>query len=211
MANTVLACEGESGKQIETTRILRRSFLGGALAAALLPSGRLLAEDVTKGVPGDWFILLLHGLYQPVAAGQGPAGNLGLTSVDLGDGSYSTTKIYPVYGIEGVKDQDKAIGTFYVQFNGYLCAYDLPGGSIAMTFLNPPAGAPQGFDDFVPFPDGAGGTYLEGTFELNVQEGTGIYSRFQGGHNHMVDKLHALSDGGFNEFCFCNITTFQFP
>lgn len=211
MTNTVLACEGESGKQMETTRILRRSFLGGALAAALLPSGRLVAEDVTKGVPGDWFILLLHGLYQPVAAGQGPSGNLGLTTINLSDGSYATTKIYPVFGIGGVKDQDNAIGTFYGPSNGNLCAYDLPGGSIAMTFLDVPAGAPPGFNNFVPVPDGAGGAYLEATFELNIQEATGIYSRFQGGHNHMVDRLHALSNGGFNEFCFCNITTFQFP
>jgi len=28
----------------------------------------------------------------------------------------------------------------------------------------------------------------------------------------MVDKLHQLTGGGgFNEFCFCNISTYQFP
>ena len=80
-----------------------------------------------------------------------------------------------------------------------------------MTFADVPAGAPPGFNGFVPFPDGAGGNYLEGTFELGIQEATGIYQDFQGGHNHMVDKLHQLADGNFNEFCFCNISTYQFP
>ena len=211
MMKPVLATECGSGNENPSPRILRRSFLGGALAAAMLPSRTLTAEDVTKGVPGDIFILLLQGLYQPVAAGQGPAGNLGLTTIDLSDGTYATTKIYPVFGIAGVKDQDKAIGTFYGPSNGNLCAYDLPGGSIAMTFLDVPPGAPPGFNNFISVPDGAGGAFLEATFELNIQEATGIYSRFQGGHNHMVDKLHALSNGGFNEFCFCNISTYDFP
>jgi hypothetical protein len=34
---------------------------------------------------------------------------------------------------------------------------------------------------------------------------------FQGGHNHMVDKLHNLANGSFDEFCFCNISQYQFP
>jgi hypothetical protein len=38
--------------------------------------------------------------------------------------------------------------------------------------------------------DGQGGRFLEGTFELTILEGTGIYKPFVGGHNHMVDKLH---------------------
>jgi hypothetical protein len=87
----------------------------------------------------------------------------------------------------------------------------LPGGAIAMQFLPPPAGAPAGFNSFVPFPDGAGGYYLEGTFELTILEATGVYRAFQGGHNHMVDRLHQLADGSFDEFCFCNISQYQFP
>jgi hypothetical protein len=100
---------------------------------------------------------------------------------------------------------------FTCSFNGNLCAYHLPGGAIAMQFLRVPAGAPPGFNGFVPFPDGAGGFYLEGTFELTILEATGLYSPFTGGHNHMVDRLHQLSDGSFNEFCFCNISQYQFP
>jgi len=80
-----------------------------------------------------------------------------------------------------------------------------------MSFDSVPAGAPPGFNAFVPFPDGVGGNYLEGTFELVILEATGIYQDFQGGHNHMVDRLHQLADGSFDEFCFCNISQYQFP
>jgi hypothetical protein len=34
---------------------------------------------------------------------------------------------------------------------------------------------------------------------------------FQGGHNHMVDKLHQLANGQFDGFCFYNISTYQYP
>ena len=60
-------------------------------------------------------------------------------------------------------------------------------------------------------PDGHGGEFLEGTFEFTVLQATGIYRAFQGGHNHMVDRLHQLADGSFDEFCFCNISTYPFP
>ena len=115
------------------------------------------------------------------------------------------------------KHDDDAIGTFYVQFTGNLCAYDLPGGAIAMQFLDvpPPLSNPNalGYNNFstIAHPDGMSGQYLEGTFELNILEATGIYSAFAGGHNHMVDRLHALADGNFDEFCFCNISKYQFP
>src|SRR5215472_5680583 len=58
--------------------------------------------------------------------------------------------------------------------------------------------------------DGQGGRFLEGTFELTILEGTGIYQPFAGGHNHMVDKLHFLApgdgSGGVDEYCFCFIS-----
>ena len=60
------------------------------------------------------------------------APDLGLSTVDLSDGSYSTTEIYPVIGTPGHTNVLEAIGDFYVQFTGMLCAYDLPGGAIAM-------------------------------------------------------------------------------
>jgi hypothetical protein len=190
----------------------RRTLIGGALAALISSPGRVMA-DRNDGQPNNPFILLLKGLYQPVPKGHGPANNLGLSKVNLSDGSYSKTLIYPVFGIEGGTDQDRVIGTFYVQFAGNLCAYDLPGGALAMSFNPPPTGAPAGFNGFVPFSDGTPtGAYLEGTFELMILEATGIYRAFKGGHNHMVDRLHQLPNGaGFDEFCFCNISQYQFP
>lgn len=109
------------------------------------------ADDDRTESPNDPFIVLLHGIYQPVPAGSGPNSNLGLTSVNLSDGSNSATLIYPVYGIGGNTGEDnlpnKPIGRFYVQFGGGgHCAYDLPGGAIAMQFLAAPAGAPAGFN-----------------------------------------------------------------
>src|SRR6266566_1947556 len=127
--------------------------------------------------------------------------NLGLSAVDLNDGSYSTTKIYPVNGIPGNKNQNEAVGDFYVQFTGELCAYHVPGGSFAMRFTG---------NDYVFVDDGQGGAFLEGTFELTILEATGIYRSFVGGHNHMVDKLHFLAPGDGSgsavEYCFCFIS-----
>jgi hypothetical protein len=195
------------------------------MAALLATSRRVVADD--EGTPGDPMILLLHGIYQPVPIGKGPAGNLGLTTVNLSDGNYSKTQIYPIYGVDGANDQKKPIGTFYpeatlangqITFNppsnpGFFCAYDLPGGAMVMQFQPPVPGVPLslGYNTFVPFKDGAGGYYLEGTFELTIVEATGIYSAFKGGHNHMVDRLHQLANGSFDEFCFCNISSYLFP
>jgi hypothetical protein len=186
-------------------KIPRRTLIGGALAALAASPKRMLADEEDR--PNNPFILLLTGVYQPVVHGP----NLGLSSVNLSDGSYSTTKIYPIFGVKGVNNQEKSIGNFYVQFKGNLCAYDLPGGAVAMRFNDAVPGAPPGFNGFVPFPDGMGGAYLEGTFELTILEATGIFHAFAGGHNHMVDRLHQLANGSFDEFCFCNISQYQFP
>jgi hypothetical protein len=157
----------------DQTVVNRKAALSGGLAALALPG-----QAQAKTQPDDSFVVLLKGLYQPVTHGP----NLGLSIVDLNDGSYSTTRIYPVSGTPGNKNQNKAIGDFYVQFAGDLCAYHIPGGSFAMQFTG---------NDVVFVPDGAGGRFLEGTFELTILEGTGIYKPFAGGHNHMVDKLHS--------------------
>jgi hypothetical protein len=157
--------------------------------------GQVRAQAKTQ--PDDSFVLLLKGLYQPVVSGP----NLGLSVVDLNDGSYSTTTIYPVRGMPGNQNENKAVGTFYTQFTGDLCAYHVPGGSFAMRFTG---------HDYVFVGDGQGGKFLEGTFELTILEGTGIYKPFVGGHNHMVDKLHFLApgdgSGGIDEYCFCFIS-----
>lgn len=180
----------------ERATVSRRTAIGGALIALsplVFPRGAWAGGKARN----DSFVLLLKGLYQPVTH----APKRGLSRVDLSDGSYSTTKIYPVTGTPGNQDQNKSIGDFYVQFDGALCAYHIPGGSLAMQFT----GSNAVFE-----PDGQGGRYLVGTFELTVLEGTGIYRSFVGGHNHMVDRLHFLppgdGSGGVDEYCFCFVT-----
>jgi hypothetical protein len=174
-------------------RTLIRGALGGTLAALLSPPGRLIAQG--RSEPNNPFVLLLKGVYQPLVK----VPNLGLTVVHL-DGTYSFTHIHAVTRIPGSKSEDNAVvGNFYVQLQTpNLVAYGLPGGAIAMQFT---AG---GFAP--PIDDGQGGAFLEGTFELTVPEATGIYSSFAGGHNHMVDRLHFLADGRFDENCYCIIS-----
>lgn len=178
--------------------ITRRAAIGGGLAGLaglgglLLFPGQLMAKQ-----PSDSFVVLLKGRYAPVVRGP----DLGLSAVDLDDGSYSTVGIYPVSGVPGNSNPNRTIGNFYVQFAGDLCAYHVPGGSFAMRFT----GSDTAFVD-----DGVGGRFLEGTFELTILEATGIYRPFVGGHNHMVDKLHFLApgdgSGGFEEYCFCFVS-----
>ena len=203
MTNLDLMNQPKTSEQ-ETTKIQRRAWIGGAMGA-LLASGRLLAQD-QQGPVNNPFILLLKGIYQPAHLP-----NLGLEGVNLNDTSYTKTKIYPVFGVPGGEDQGNAIGTFYASFTNPVCVYDLPGGAIAMSFASGPVYKDVGFNFFVPVSDNKGGLYLEGTFELTVVDATGIYKPFKGGHNHMVDKLHQLANGSFDEFCFCNISQYQFP
>src|SRR6476646_2696784 len=68
--------------------ISRRMAIGGGLAGL---GGLLLfpAKDTAKA---GSFVVLLKGRYGPVARGP----NLGLSSVNLDDGTYSTVDIYPV-------------------------------------------------------------------------------------------------------------------
>jgi len=187
----------------------------GGLASLLSSTRQTLAQaTTTTTVPTDPFILLLRGVYVPITSG---APDLGLEGIDLNDGSYSRTRIYPVFGIPSADDQDdnsnvpsRPIGNFYVQFSGNLCAFQLPRGAIAMQFLLPPPQGPSlGFGQQVP--DGLGGVYNEGTFELTITDATGIYKDFKGGHDHMVDRLHQLASGKFDEFCFCVISQYPFP
>jgi hypothetical protein len=188
--------DGEAAKppQITDHMISRRAAIGGGLAGLgglLLFPGLSLAR---AAVPSDPFVIVLRGLYQPVVHGP----DLGLSTVDLNDGSYTTVPIYPVLGTPGNTDTHKAFGTFYVQPNGDLCAYHIPGGSFAMRFIG---------SDVNIVPDGAGGSLLTGTWELTILEATGIYRPFVGGHNQMVDTLHFLASGGVDEVaCFCHIS-----
>src|SRR5437660_12090778 len=62
----------------------------GTLVALLSFSGQALGQ-----VPNDPFVILLKGIYQPVVHGP----NLGLSQINLSDGSYSKTDIYRVSGL----------------------------------------------------------------------------------------------------------------
>jgi hypothetical protein len=182
-------------EESSTMEMLNKRFtytvrLAGALVVLLA-----WGSSSAQGAAGDPFLLLLKGVYQPAKN----APNLGLTGVNLNDGSFSVTDIHRVSSGPGDAPNGEVIGKFYVQFSGgSLAVYDLPGGAIKMQFT---AG---GFPTVVP--DGQGGVYLEGTFELTVVDATGIYRSFVGGYNHMVDRLHKLASGQFDESCFCIIS-----
>jgi hypothetical protein len=177
--------------------ISRRTVLGGGLVALLPLPEQAMASEKHRRRGSDLLVVLLKGLYTPVVHGP----DLGLSSVNLSDGSYSTTKIYPIIGLPGHENGKDPVGDFYVQLDGELCAYDLPGGTFSMHF---------DAYDLVFVDDGFGGRFLEGTAELTVLEATGRFRSLAGGHNHMVDKLHFLAPGdgskGLDEYCFCFIT-----
>jgi hypothetical protein len=163
------------------------SLPGLTSVSAELAQGR----SELDGSPADTFSVLLSGPYTSLA----DCPDLGLTTV---------TTIYPVSGlpVKGGKhanDPHRAspIGRFYVQLTGMFCAYELPGGTIAMEFTG---------DNLTPVPGPQGVTYLVGTIPCAVIEATGAYKKFVGGHNNMVDILRNLADGSFVEDCFCNIS-----
>ena len=194
-----LASEEDSNCRASTRQpvINRRTVIGGAGAVAALLAFPARASAKEKDEVDNSFILLLKGLYHPVVNGP----DLGLSTVNINDGSYSTTKIYPVSGIAGSENVNVAIGDFFVQFAGNLCAYQVPGGTFSMRFTG---------QDTISVPDGSGGTFLQGTFELTILEATGIFRHFAGGHNHMLDNLHFLApgdgSGGADEYCVCFIS-----
>ncbi len=165
-----------------------------------------LASPSLHGQPAAKFTILLAGLYKPVVK----CPDLDLPTVNVCDGTYRTVRIYPVSGLPLDDDDDEhdgngpsdphrgsPIGRFYFGGVGKYCAYDLPGGTIAMQFTG---------NTLVPVPDGQGGTYLVGTIDLSIKEATGVYQSFVGGHNKMVDIFHTLADGALIEDCFCNIS-----
>ena len=184
----------------EPTNTQRRTFIGGALAAlASLPA---LAPALTLPVlaqgalPSNPFVILLRGTYKPVKR----CPDLGLSLVNICDGSYLTVKIYSVSGLleEDEEDREQVIGNFYVAPGmGKPIAYDLPGGALTMVFTG---------NNLTSVPDGQGGTFLVGTFDLNITEATGVYESFVHGHNRMVDILHRVGDGTLVEHCYCVIS-----
>jgi hypothetical protein len=156
-------------------------------------------------LPANPFSILLHGTYKPVKR----CPDLGLFLVNPCDGSYSTTKIFPVSGLpeenreeswqspgrSQLRRRDRQL--LRVDGGGLPVAYDLPRGALTMVFTT---------NNVQRVPDGQGGTFIVGTFDLNITEATGIYQSFVGGHNKMVDVLHRLADGTFVEHCYCIIS-----
>lgn len=165
-----------------------------ALAATLLFQTSIVrADDHDKAVPpSNPFVVLLEGTFG--LAGDVP--DLGLDLPNLNNGKYQTV---PIYNIDsGVPSPtDEAVGTFYALGGEGLVAYDLRKGALTAQFVG---------QDTVVIPDGEGGIYIIGTYELDILEATGIYQSFAGGHIHMVDVLHRTAAGIFIEHCFCYIS-----
>jgi hypothetical protein len=194
---------------IRLLKFLPAILLGGALLAAqpvatAHESERSNKESRDEG-RGDRdsrlhhsFTLLLQGLYKPITHGP----NLGLSMVDLNDGTYAKVPAYGIRGI-GCGEKDEAIGTFYARLDMSLpafCAYQLPGGSISAFFMS---------NNLVQTLDADGnGVTLVGTWELEILEATGKYRDFADGTIHMVDELHiSFLDGVFDErHCYCTIS-----
>jgi len=108
----------------KTRSLILASLLAGVLVT--LVSAPMKAGALDRR-PADTFSVLLKGPYKAVVHGP----NLGLLQVDLSDGSYSKTKIFPVNGLpvedrghgnDGDRDSKtkKSIGTFYVQSGAQL-------------------------------------------------------------------------------------------
>jgi len=186
--------------------------IAGIVSLLILASAPVQAAG-SPGQPADTFVILLSGPYTAVPVKPVmDCPNLGLLQVNLCDGTFSVTKILPVSGLpvgangqasggegptSGERQAANPIGNFYTQFVGNFAAYDLPGGAMTMLFTG---------QNLTNVPDGQGGTYSVGTFQLDITEATGIYASFLGGHNNMVDILHQLPDGSFVEHCYCVIS-----
>ena len=192
----------------------KQAGIGSAALISLPPLAHMnIPDSVRSAVPASGpadspLLVLVAGTYEPVVR----CPELGLVANPC-DGTYSTTKIYPVSAShEGGeanrghrlgdrnRESQKAIGNFYVSLGGGKpVAYDLPGGAMAMVFT--------GANVQSEIPDGQGGFFaFVGTFELTITEATGIYESFVGGHNKMVDILHRLADGTLVEHCNCIIS-----
>ena len=169
-----------------------------ALAATLLFQTSIArADDHVKAVPpSNPFVILLEGTFE--LAGVVP--DFGLDLPNLNNGIYQKVPIYNLdSGVPGPTDE--AVGTFYALGGDELVAYDLPKGALTALFVG---------RDTVVTPDGEGGIYIIGTWELDILEATGIYRSFANGHIHMVDVLHRTGTAAtgfvFIEHCFCYIS-----
>jgi len=158
-----------------------------AFAVAPLPPRTEASAGLFQPATADSFELLLEGIYEPVVRGP----NLGLTQVNLDDGTYARTKIFRFAKLPGTTNQP--VGNFYVNADITLCAYQLPGGTFAARFT-----------DFTYENVEIGGQlYQVGTAELVILEGNGIYRSFVNGSIHMEFSTQVIDDVTFDEHCIC--------
>jgi hypothetical protein len=155
----------------------------------LIASSTALADGARRGAHREPFVLLLHGIYEPVA--EDP--DLGLSTVNLDDGTYSKCNIRRLSG--GPKPRSRGGGSFYVNFDVTLCAYELPGGAFAAVF-----------DEFVyEIVEINGELYQVGTAQLTISEANGVYRSLAGGSIHMEFITRMIDEVTFDEFCICII------
>ena len=155
------------------------------------------ADDHGKAVPpSNRFVVLLEGTFEPA----GVVPDLGLDLPDLNNGIYQKVPIYHIdSGVPGPADE--VVGTFYALGGEMLFCYDLGKGALTAMMID-------GTSVTQVTPDGSGGVYITGTYELDILEATGIYRSFAGGHIHMVDVLHVTPGTPIVrvEHCFCFIS-----
>ena len=168
-----------------------------ALAATLLFQTSIArADDHGKAVPpSNPFVVLLEGTF---VSPPDVVPDFGLDLPNLNNGIYKKVPMYNIdSGVPGPTDE--AVGTFYALGGEGYFAYDLHKGALTAMMI-------MGTSVTEVTPDGEGGIYITGTYELDILEATGIYRSFAGGHIHMVDVLHRTAAGIFVEHCFCYIS-----
>ena len=176
-------------------KIIKHLTFAALAVTLLLPTSITRADGKGKAVPpSNRLFVLLEGTFQP--AGLVP--DLGLELPNLNNGRYLKVPMYHLdSGVPGPTDE--AVGTFYaLGGEGFFC-YDLGKGALTAMMI-------MGTSVTERIPDGAGGVFINGTYELEILEATGIYRSFTGGHIHMVDELHVTAAGSFIEHCFCFIS-----
>jgi len=165
-----------------------------AVALSFQTSITRAGDDGPAVAPSNPFVILLEGTYESPA---GVVPDL-FPPQNLNNGKYKTVPIYNIdSGVPG--PTDKVVGNFYAFGGDGIVTYDLRKGALRAKFI------PE-LEDTEVISDGAGGIYINGTYELDILEAAGIYRSFAGGHIHMVDVLQLTAAGLFVEHCFCYIS-----
>ena len=188
-------------KKTEPMKINNKLTLAALAATLLFHTSITRAGDHGKAVPpSNPFVILLEGTFQPA----GVVRDLGLVLPHLNNGVYQKVPIYRIdSGVPGPTDE--VVGTFYAVGGEMLFAYDLRKGVLTAMMI-PGTSVVERINDAV-----GNGFTLQGTYELDILEATGIYRSFAGGHIHMVDVLHITPGTPIVrvEHCFCYISKIE--